>query len=223
MKKILLALVSIVAVLALVAFGADRAVASVAQNTINDRISASFPGVTSTSTRIDGVPILTQVARGSLDHVSVAMTGVPTSAGLTLDTVDVELYGVSTAAPRTAATVDARAQVSTSALQAKVGDRYVVRPEGDQLVASLSGGLPIEARLRPVVTDGTITAEVVSVTLFGLSVDASRLPASLTQRITALVGSLGELPLGLVATSATVNPAGVQIVAHGTQIPLENA
>ena len=223
MKKLVLILVSVVAVLALVGFAADRAVASVVQSTIDDRLAASFPGVASTSTRIEGVPVLTQVARGSLDHVVVSMTGVPTSTGLTLDTVDVDLYSVSTAAPRTARTVDARAQVSTAALQAKVGDRYVVRPDGDQLVASLSGGVPVEAHLRPVVTDGKITAELVSVTLFGLSVDASRLPASLSERITALVGSLGELPLGLVATSATVNAGGVEVVAHGTDVALEGA
>ena len=223
MKRFLVIVVSIVAVLALVGFGADRAVASVAQNTIDDRIAASFPGVASTSTRIEGVPVLTQVARGSLDHVVVALSGVPTSAGLTLDTVDVDLYGVSTAAPRTARSVDARAQVSTATLQSKAGDRFVVRPEGDLLVASLASGVPVEARLRPKVTDGTITADLVSVTVLGLSVDASRIPASLTERITKLVASLGQLPLGLVATSATVNSGGVEIVAHGTNIALEGA
>jgi hypothetical protein len=222
-KKPLLVVAALLAVLGLVAFGADRAVASVAQNTINDRVAASFPGVTSTSTSISGIPVLTQVARGSLDHVTVRMVGVPTSGGLTLETVDVDLYGVSTSAPRTASTVDARAQVSTAALQAQVGSRYVIAPEGDLLVASLASGLPVEARLRPTVADGKIRLDLVSVTLLGISVDSSRLPASLTERITSLVGSLGELPLGLVATSATVTPTGVLVVAHGTEVPIEAA
>jgi hypothetical protein len=223
MKKLLVVLVAVLVVLGLVGVVADRVVASAAERTINDRVAASFPGVSSTSTSIVGRPVLTQVARGSLDHVAVSLTDVPTSGGVTLATVDVDLYGVTTSAPRTASTVDARAHVTTAALQAKVGDRYRISTRGDVLVVSPASGLPIEATVRPGVTDGRLTLHLESVSLLGLTIDASRVPQSLVDRVTSLAGSIGALPLGLVATSATVTDGGVDLVAHGSNIALEAA
>jgi hypothetical protein len=220
-RRFLLVGAAVLAVLGLLAFGADRAVAAVVASTISDRVTAELPGLTAADTRIEGVPVLTQVAHGSLDHVVVRLTGVPTAGGLTLESVGVDLYDVSTSAPRTAGSVDAVAHVTTAALQAEVGDRYVLRPDGDGLVVSLAGGLPVLARLKPVVENGTLRLALVSVTVLGIEVSASRVPQALIDRVTALAGSVGTLPLGLTPTAVTVTPTGVDVTAHGTRVALE--
>ncbi|MBI1376693.1 MAG: DUF2993 domain-containing protein [Frankiales bacterium] len=222
MRRLTAVAVSLVVLLVL-AVVADRAAAAVLGRVVDDRLAAAFPGVGSTSTTVEGIPVLTQVARGSLDHVVVSLDHVPTSGGLVLDHVDADLYDVSTRAPRTAARVEAGATVSLAALQARIGDRYVVSAEGDTLVATVADGVPVAARLRPVVTDGRLSLELVSVSVLGVEVDASRLPSSFADRVTALAGSIGRLPLGLVATSASVTPAGVVVTATGTDVPLEGA
>ena len=222
MKKLVVTL-SVLVVLALLAFGADRAVAAAAERTITDRVSQSFPTATSVSTDIVGSPVLLQVARGSLDHVRVVMAGVPAGEGLTLETVDVDLYAVSTSAPRTASTVEAQAHVSTATLKSALGDSWVVTPDGTSLVVTYSGGIPVEAHITPVVRGGKLALDLDSVSVLGISVDGSNIPSAITERITRLAGSFATLPLGLTLTSVTVTPTGVDLLAHGSDVALEGA
>lgn len=223
MRKTVVVVVSVLVVLGLVAVVADRVVAAVAERAINDRVAQIVPGATSVSTRIVGVPVLTQVVRGSLDHVQVSLTGVPAGSGLALDTVDVDLYGVTVLAPRTATTVTARAHASTAALEAALGDGWTVTPDGTALVVARTGLIPIEARVTPVVRDGALALDLGSVTVLGVIVDAANVPSTITSRITSLTRSFGALPLGLVPTAVTVTPTGVDLAATGSQVALEAA
>jgi hypothetical protein len=219
-RKAVVVVVSVLVVLGLVGFAADRAVAAVAERAINDRVAQIVPGATSVSTRIVGFPVLTQVVRGSLDQVRVALTGVPAGSGLTLDAVDVDLYGVTVLAPRTATTVTARAHASTAALAA-LGDGWTVTPDGTALVVARSGLIPIEARVTPVVRDGALALDLGSVTVLGVIVDASNVPSTITSRITRLTRSFSALPLGLVPTAVTGTPTGADLAARGSQVALE--
>jgi hypothetical protein len=216
-----------VAVLALVlvvlGFVADRVVAAVAERTITDRIAQSFPGSSSVATSIHGVPVLTQVLRGSLDHVTVSLGDVPSGSGPTIDSAVVDLYGVSTSSPRTAQRVEVSAEITTAELQKALGDAWRIEPDGDAFAVEWTGGLPVQARVVPAIRDGKLALDLESVTVLGVRVDGSSVPAAVTERIAALAGSVGTLPLGLVPTSVAVTPRGVSLTATGTNVDLESA
>lgn len=223
MKKAAVITTVVLLVLAVGGAGADRATTSVAERAITDRIEQSFHGASSVSTSISGVPILTQVARGSLDHVTVTLEGVDTGKGLVLQTVVAELYDVTTSTPRTAARVVARADIATAELQKQLGDAWTITPDGDAFAVRWSGPLPVTARVVPTVRDGKLALDLASVSVLGVSVEGSAVPTAVTDRINALAASVGALPLGLTPTSVSVTPAGAQVVATGTDVDLESA
>lgn len=212
----------VVAVLLVLVVVGDRVAASAAERTIADRVAADLQGATGVTTTIHGVPVLTQVAKGSLDQVTVTADQVPAS-GLTLDDLTVELYGVSTTSPRTADRVDATASVSTEQLQAKLGSDWTVKVDGDALVASTQalGLLPVEARVVPTVRDGKLALDLDKVSVVGVEVQGDSVPSAVHERIDALVSSVGALPLGLTLTGVDVTPAGVTLQASGTDVALQ--
>lgn len=215
---------AVVAVLLVVlGFVADRAVATVAERTITDRLEQSFPEASSVETSIHGIPVLTQVLRGSLDHVTVTLRGVPSGSGATIDSAVVDLRDVSTSSPRTAQRVEVRAEVTTAELQRALGDSWRIEPDGDAFAVEWTGGLPVRARVVPVVRDGKLALDLASVSVLGVRVEGSAVPAAVTEQLAALAGSVGTLPLGLVPAAVTVTPQGVELVATGTDVDLESA
>lgn len=223
MKKVAIVVGILVALLAVIGVGVDRAAAAVVERTVSERIGAELGGSGDVSTQVHGVPLLTQALRGSLDHVSVQMTDVPATAELTLDNVNVELYGVSTSEPRTADTVDAVATLSTEQLQGVLGDTWTVRTDGTDLVVSVANGLPAQARVTPGVQDGAVVLDLASVSVLGLEVSGDSIPAVIRDRVSALAGSVGDLPFGLVPESVVVTPTGLELRATGTDVDLEAA
>lgn len=222
MKKVFVIVAIVVGVLAVLGVVADRVAVSAAQGTISERVAAEMSGATGVTTEIHGVPVLTQVATGSLDHVTVTAAEVPAS-GLTLDDVVVDLYGVSTSSPRTADSVQATADVSTAQLQSRLGEGWTVKVDGDGLLASTQalGLLSVEARVVPAVREGRLALDLDRVRVLGVEVSGEAVPDAVHERIDALVGSIGGLPLGLSLTDVQVTPEGVTLVASGTDVELE--
>jgi hypothetical protein len=220
-----LAVVVSVLALVLVVLGvvADRAVAAVAERTISDRIAESVTGASSVSTSIAGLPVLTQVARGSLDHVTVTVSDLATGTGPTIGSAVVDLYAVSTSSPRTAQRVEATADISTAELQKALGESWTIAPDGDAFAVRWTGGLELAARIVPAVRDGRLALDLESVTILGVSVDGSLVPAVVTDRVAAVASFMADLPFGLVASSVAVTPHGVRLVATGTDVDLEKA
>jgi hypothetical protein len=214
-----IALVALLALVVLAVIG-DRAAVAVAQSTVSERVAAELPGATDVSTSIEGFPALTQVLRGSLDHVVVTAADVPTDRG-TLDSVVVDLYGVSTSSPRTADRIEATAVVPLDMLQAQLGDSWELSVDGDALTAEFTGTVSASATVVPVVADGRITLDLRSFSLLGLEVSGDSVPDFVTSALNDMVGSVGELPFGLTPTSTTVTPEGVVVAASGTDVPLE--
>lgn len=219
MKKGLSIAAVVLLVLAGIGVVVDRGAVAVAQSTITERVQQELPGAESVETEIEGFPVLTQAARGSIDHVTVRMTEVPTEQG-TLDSVTVDLYDVTTTEPRTAGRLEARAVVPLEVLQAQLGDSWEVAVDGDALTASFTGALPVEATVVPVVQDGAITVEIRSLNLLGVDISGDSIPDFVTEALRGLVGSIGPLPFGLTPDSVAVTPAGVEVVASGTDISL---
>jgi hypothetical protein len=221
-KKVLIGVGIVLAVLAILGIVGDRVAASAAERRITDSVSQELSGATSVSTKIHGFPVLTQAAGGSLDHVTVTAATVP-AEGVQLQDVVVDLYGVTTSDPRSAQRVTAQALLPTSALQAKVGQGWTVTTDGNGLVAASSGLLGLQARVVPTVRDGKLAVDVDWVKVLGAQVDGSSIPQAVTDRLDALVASVGVLPLGLTLDQVTVVDGGVQISARGTDVPLHGA
>jgi hypothetical protein len=222
-KKLAAVLAVLAVVLVVVGLVADRAVAAVAERTISARIEQSVTGASSVSTSIAGMPVLTQVAHGSLDHVTVTVTDLATGTGPTIGSAVVDLYAVSTSSPRTAQRVEATADISTAELQKALGESWTITPDGDAFAVRWTGGLELAARIVPAVRDGKLALDLVSVTILGVSVDGSLVPAVVTDRVAAVASSLADLPFGLVPSSVAVTPQGVRLVATGTDVDLEKA
>jgi hypothetical protein len=214
---------AIVVLLLVLGVGADRAVAAVVERTITDRVEQSVPGASSVSTSVSGVPVLTQVVRGSLDHVTVRVGGLRTADGPTIESAAVDLYGVSTSSPRTAKRVEATVDITTAELQTALGDSWTVSPDGDAFAVRWAGVLELTARIVPSVKDGRLALGLESVSVLGVSVDGSVVPAAVTDRIDAVAASVGDLPFGLTPSSVAVTPAGVRLVATGSDVDLERA
>jgi hypothetical protein len=222
-RKAALVVAILAAVLLALGVVADRAVAAVAERTITAKVQDAVPEASSVSTSIAGVPILTQVAAGSLDHVTVTLGGLALASGPTVDSAVVDLYGVSTTSPRTAQRVEATAEITTAELQKALGDSWKVTPDGDALAVEWSGGLALKARIIPSVRDDHLALGLDSVSILGLSVDGSAVPAAVTDRLQQVAASVGELPFGLTPTSVAVTPQGVRLEAAGTDVDLEKA
>lgn len=220
MKRIALIVAAVLGVLLVLGFGADRAAAAAAERTITERVSADLSGVPGVSTQIHGVPVLTQVAKGQLDHVTVSAPYVPAS-GITLQDVVVDLYGVTTSAPRTAQTVEATALLPTEQLAKKLGDGWTVTADGDGLIAAHGGLLSAEARVVPTVTDGALALDLDWVKILGVQVDGSSVPSVVTDAIASVVKSVGPLPFGLELTSVQVQGDAVVLNASAADVSLE--
>jgi hypothetical protein len=221
MKKVVIVIASIVAVLAALLVVGDRAAVAVAQNQVTEAVERELPGATGVSTTIHGFPAVTQVIGGSLDHVTVTASDVASEAG-TVDSVVVDLYGVSTGTPRTADTVDASAVVPLSTLQAQLGDGWEISVEGQSLRAKSTGALPVEATVVPTVTDGQVGVEFQTFTLLGVEVAADKVPEFVTTALKGMIGDVStDLPFGLAPTSVEVVPEGVAVSAKGTDVPLQ--
>jgi hypothetical protein len=222
-RKTLVVVAFVALVLVVLGVVADRVVATIAERTITARIEQSVTGASSVTTSIDGIPILTQVAHGSLDHVTVRVTDLATGSGPTIGSTVVELYDVSTTSPRSAQRVEATADISTAELQKALGESWTITPDGDAFAVRWTGGLQLAARIVPAVRDGKLALDLGSVTILGVSVDGSLVPDVVKERVAQVASSVGDLPLGLVPSSVAVTPQGVRLVATGTDVGLEKA
>ena len=219
MKKLLIVVVVVILLAVVGALVADRAAASTAEQQITSAVQTQLPGATGVSTQVSEVPVLTQLASGRLRHVTVSMLTLP-SSGVRLDDVIVDVHDVTTSTPYTAARVQATATISTAELSKQLGSDWTLRTDGDALVATWNGFLKVDARIAPSVSDGKLTLRLASVSALGVSIDGSQVPAAVTDRINALASSVAALPLGLTLTSVQVTPAGIDLVADGSQVVL---
>jgi hypothetical protein len=207
---------------ALLAVG-DRVAAAAAERAITNEVAGALGEASSVTTTVHGVPLLTQVAGGSLDHVTVALDEVSVPDSVAIDSLVVDVYDVRTTAPRVAGRVEAVATVSLAAIQQQAGPDWVVEVEDEGLLVSSTGALPVQVRLVPSLADGTLGFDLDRVRLFGISVDGDAIPDQLVDAVADLDADLGDLPLGLEPTAVEVTPEGVVVAAAGTDVDLEAA
>jgi len=206
--------------LAVLLVGGDRVAAAAAERAVSAEVVSAVGQVSSVSTQVHGVPLLTQVASGSLDHVTVQLDGVE-AGGVPIDSLVVDVYDVATTSPRRAGRVEAVATVSIETVQAQAGEGWDVAVDGEALLVTSTGLLPVQARLVPTVTDGSLGFDLASVRIFGVTVDGDAVPDEVAAAVAGLDADLSDLPLGLEPTSVVVTPEGVVLSAAGTAVDLE--
>ena len=223
MKRPVIMVVIVLAVVMVLIGGAvvaDRGAKATAENTITNAVRDAVPGATGISTSVSGIPVATQLARGSLSHVTVSMLTLPAN-GVVLDDVIVDVTQVTTTAPYRAQDVEATASIPTAALQSKLGDGWSLRTDGTAIVASLTSIPGAQARIVPSVNSGALALTLDSVTIFGAQIDGSLVPKAVTDKLDELARSVAGLPFGLTLASVKVTPAGVDLVATGHDVTLE--
>jgi len=208
------------------AVGADRWAAHETQQRAADAIVENLDDVVGTPTvDVGGFPFLTQVWAGSVDHVTGDVEGV-SLGGIDATDVHVDARDITTSEPYTAGTATIEATIPTASLEKIVDDRtgldVTLTIDGDQVVASGTVlGVTLSAGVTPAVSDGMLQVSVHDVLLGGLSVDPSKLPGGLGDKLRDITVPVEGLPDGIVLTDATVVSDGLRVEADGAGVVLQ--
>lgn len=206
----------------------DRVVAARVRQAVADAFTARVEQpVGEPHVEVGGFPLLGQLVSGEVDDVDLRLDGA-TLGGVVMTDLSVDAQGVSTTGPHAMHTLDVQATVPVASVQDVVTQRtdldVEVGVEGGEL--QLSGtalGLPLVATLVPHVVDGRLLVDLASVSVGGVGLDPSLLPADLAGRLTDLAVPIEGLPEGLVLTDAVVHPDGLRITASGTDVTVTPA
>jgi hypothetical protein len=202
----------------------DRGAASAAERAISAGVTDSGCTSGSVSTTLHGFPMLTQVAGGRLDHVTVTIADVG-GGRLPLDSVVIDLYDVPTNPPRVAGRAEMVATVSLASVQKMAGTGWDVAVSDGALVMTGigRGSAPVQMGLMPSLAEGTLRFDLGNVWLFGSPVVGDQIPAELVTGVAGFDSELDDLPLALQPTAVDVGHAGLVVRAAGTDIALDGA
>lgn len=213
------AALGLVVLLALV----DRGVTSAAARAISDGVAEAGCASASISTELHDFPLLTQMARGRLNRVTVTLDDVR-DRGVPLDSVVLDLYDVSTSQPRIAGRVELVATVSPAELRALAGRGWdVAVGDGVLVVTGMGDSTPVQFRLAPRLSEGLLRFELRDVLLFGSPVAGERIPAEIVDAVSRLDSDLQDLPFDLDPTDVGVEQVGLVVRAAGTDVEVDGA
>ena len=219
------------AVLVLVLAGAvaaDRFALGAAQDAGARELKSAVQGLTGEpSVVIDGFPVLTQLASGSLTQVTVRADALRFD-GVEVTDVHIEAAGVTIDKPYTVDRAVLTGTLSVGALQRLLASRAGVdldlSVDGGRLVAARGLlGLDVAAVLVPRVRDGVIRVDVATLRFGGLAVEVTDLPGALATRLSDVAVPLDGMPAGLVLSGIAVRDGGVRITAIGTDVALDSS
>lgn len=216
MKKLVFALLVVVGLL-----GAAWAADSYARTQTEQRIAAEVGarmGAT-VEVSVEGFPVLTQLAAGSLDHV-VMDFGDVTLEGVRLLGTHVVARGMTTTDPSTISSLIATTTVPIEEVnrlfREQSGLPADIRIQGDSLAVTgefLGAELGIVFGLEA--ADGGIALQPEALTLGGVSLDVSRLGGLVAGLAGDIVLPVG-LEEGLRIAAIDVVPQGLQLQVEGT-------
>ncbi|UFU06246.1 LmeA family phospholipid-binding protein [Ruania halotolerans] len=204
----------------------DRWAVAQTEAEIESELDGSFPQAQGTQVQIPGFLFLPHLLTGSLNTVELTADDVRTD-GLDLTDVHILAHGVAVSEPRTvaemtvSATVPAASIESAVAASGRVPEDVTIDITDGALVASATVlGMPLEAALAPVVTDGVLLLEPQTFTLGGIEVDASAVPEGMLGDLGSLEVPLDELPGSLTLSAIEVVGESVQVELTGNDIAL---
>jgi len=215
--------VVVVAVLA----GGAVAVDAVARDRVEERIAAEvaegFGLDAEPDVEIAGTAFLPQVLGGTVGDVRVSADAA-TLGTLPMEDVVVRLTGVSAREPYVARAVDLAGLVPLAAAQDQVPGELELRIEdGAVLVGASVLGLPLEVTATPVADGRAVVARVDALSLGGLSVQVTDLPASIARAIGEIRVPVDGLPASMTLTAVTAAPEGFHVTATGTDVALTSS
>jgi archaellum component FlaF (FlaF/FlaG flagellin family) len=205
---------------------ADRVSAHHAEQRIATAVEQNLDGVVGTPrVHVEGFPFLTQLAAGSLDHVTGTIDGA-TLSGVSARDVVFDGRDVTTTEPYSVGDATVTATLPTAAVQQLVDQRTGLDVDlavsGDALRASGSVlGVTLTADLEPHATDGKLTVDVQKVTVGGLTVSVDDLPGGLGDRLQDLTIPVTGLPTGMGLADVAVVDDGLRVTATGEDVRLE--
>lgn len=206
----------------------DRVTAQHTEERLSAAIEQNLDGVVGTpQVHVEGFPFLTQLAAGSLDHVTGTIDGA-TLSGVTAQDVTFDGRDVTTAQPYTVGTATVTATLPTESVQHLVDQQTgldvdlavtdgAVRASGSVL------GVPLTADLEPHAADGKLKADVQKVTVAGLTVSIDDLPGGVGDRLRDVTIPVTGLPAGMGLAQVTVVDDGLRVTATGQHVALEQA
>ncbi|WP_030276965.1 DUF2993 domain-containing protein [Streptomyces sp. NRRL B-24484] len=205
--------------LAAAALGTDRVAAGAAEDRLAHRVAARQPAVVGTpEVTVEGFPFLLEAARGTFPAVSVRADAHATG-GLPV-TARVDLRDVSERSGHyTAAGADARFTVPFDALASSLGPGSEVTADHGRLHLARSVlGLPLDVTADVGLSGHTVTVRPVTATLAGRPLDPAdtRFAAVFQQRDR----TLPQLPIGLAASSVSVDADGLTVHARADRTTL---
>jgi hypothetical protein len=202
---------------------ADRVTRSIAQDVAADAVRSALDTTGTVRVDIDGTPFLTQLLGGSLDRLHL-YADAATVSGTALTDVQVVATDVAVREPRSAALVVATATVPLSQIEQTLRERtgwdLTATVEGETLIGTgeIAGVAASAAFTLAAGGDAGVTATLQSVTLAGLTVDATVLPDGLGDRLTQLGSLTGDTLAGGEVTDVQVQADGVRITVRLTDV-----
>jgi hypothetical protein len=213
------ALLAVAVVLVLLAVAADRALAWYFEQETETAIESG--GARGAQVTIHGFPFLTQLASGSINHVTGQIDsgrfGGYDVADVSIDAVDVDPQDPYVARSVRADGLLGLGPVQEAMSEAVGADVQVEQasddstPGGALALTVPVGGLDLTATVTPTATDGsTLGIDVQEVALGGASVAVDALPGAVADVLTGIQVPL-DLPEGVSLAGTSVEPGGLRI------------
>lgn len=228
MRKFLIALVVLVAVLAV----ADRISLFLAERKIANRVAATYRLASPPAVTIRGFPFLTQVVAGKYQQVQITVNWVQQSGVLLrdlrarFDQVHAPLSQlVSSGQTRsiTANRADATALIPFATVQARLPSGIRLGPDSGRL--RLSGTLGYQGVQVPVAAAVSlhVTANAIEITPRNLTVGGTLpVPPTLLGTRLAIALPVHDLPMNLHVTSVRVTANGFEVAASADDVAFES-
>lgn len=223
--KVLWSVVIVVLVLGAGAVVADRVLEHRTEQQIAEAIKANVDGVQGEpQVQIAGFPFLTQLAAGSLDHVTGTIDAANLS-GVTAQDITFDGRDVSTSRPYTVGDATVAATLPTASIEQLVDQRtgltVQLTSSGGAMRASGNVlGLPLTADLVPGVQGGQLVVDLQRVTVGGATISVADLPSAISKRLSDVTIPVTGLPKGLALSQAVVVDDGLRLTATGRDVAL---
>ncbi|TSI15953.1 DUF2993 domain-containing protein [Brevibacterium aurantiacum] len=215
--------VIVVATLLVGFIAADRVV----DFTTEQKIAASLEPYGDADVNVEGFPVLTQMAGGTLDTVHVTADRAQYE-NVDFTDVDAKLFDVPVDTSRPIGTVEASAVIPLSTIDS-LATEHASLPEG-MAFTTVDGGLYLQGSLlgqdlligiESKAESRRAVVNATSIRLGSAEVDIDSLPSFLTSSISDIVIDLDFLPVGLELTDIEATDAGLEISLHGTGVSVK--
>lgn len=214
--------VIVVATLLVGFIAADRVV----DFTTESKITAGLEPYGDADVNVEGFPVLTQMAGGTLNTVHVTADRAQYD-NVDFTDVDATLFDVPVDTSRPIGTVQASAVIPLSTIDS-LATEHASLPDGMSFT-TIDGGLYLKGSLLgqnllvgidPKAESRRVVVNATTIRLGSTEVDIDSIPSFLTSSISDIVIDLDFLPAGLELTDIAAADAGLTISLHGTGVSL---